>query len=92
LGRERLEERKMEEVDVEMQHVELVAPFVQLVQHREMRREVGVERAGIEPDRLVAHGHERGPGPRLGAREQGHLVASSTRASVKWATIRSVPP
>ena len=70
-----LEERKMDQVDVEMQDVELVAPLVQLVQHRQMGREVGLERAGIEPDGLVAHRHERGPGPRLGTGEQRHLVA-----------------
>ena len=65
----------MDQVDVEMQDVELVAPLVQLVQHRQMGREIGLERAGIEPDRLIAHRHERGPGPRLGTRKQRHLVA-----------------
>ena len=65
----------MHQVDVEMQDVELVTSLVQLVQHREMGREIGVEGAGIEPDGLVAHRHERGPGPRLGTGKQRHLVA-----------------
>ena len=75
LRRELLEERKMDQVDVEMQNVELVTPLVQLVQHREMGREVGLEPARIEPDRLVAHRDECAPGPRLGTREKRHLVA-----------------
>ena len=65
----------MDQVDVEVDDVELVAPLVHLVQHRQVRREVGLERAGIEPDGLVPHRHQRGAGPRLGAGEQRHLVA-----------------
>ena len=35
----------MDEVHVEMHDVELVAAHAQLVQHREMRREIGLEPA-----------------------------------------------
>ena len=65
----------MDQVDVEMQDVELGAPLAQLVQHREMGREIGFERGGIEPDGLVPHRHERGSGSRLGTGKQRHLVA-----------------
>jgi hypothetical protein len=70
-----LEEREVDEVDMEMQDVELVLPSAHVVQLREMGREVGLERRRVEPDRLVTHRHERGLGPRLGGREQRHLVA-----------------
>ena len=70
-----LEEWKMHQVDVEVQDVELVASLVQLVQHREMGREIGLERGGIEPDGLVSHRHERGFGLRFGTGKQRHLVA-----------------
>ena len=75
LRRDLLEEGKMDQVDVEVQDVELGAPLAQLVQHREMRREIGLERGRIEPDGLVTHRHERGSGARLGTGKQRHLVA-----------------
>ena len=51
------------------------ASAMDLVQHRHVRREIGLEIAGIEPDGLIAAGHQLGLGPRFGAGEQGHLVA-----------------
>ena len=65
----------MHQVDVEMQDVKLSAPLAQLVQHREMGREIGLERGGIEPDGLVTYWHERGSGARLGTGKQRHVVA-----------------
>ena len=82
----------MDQVDVEMQDVELGAPLAQLVQHREMRREIGLERGRIEPDGLVTHRHERGWVRASALANSVTSWPSSTRASVRWATIRSVPP
>ena len=60
-----LEQREMQQVDVEMQHVELVRALAHLVQHREVRGDVGFERRRIEADRLIAHRREPRGGPRI---------------------------
>src|SRR6185437_1977147 len=70
-----LEEWKMYEVRMEVDDVELVRPSPHLVHHREMRREVGLERVRIEPDRLIPDGDERRPRLRVCAREEDHIVA-----------------
>jgi hypothetical protein len=70
-----LEEREVDHVDVEMQHVELVHACPQLVQHRHVRGEVGFQRGGIQADGLIAHRHQ--PCARLGfgGGEQRDVVA-----------------
>ncbi len=77
---------------MKVEDVELVRPPMQLVQHGKMGGEVGFQWVRVEPDGLVAHGHELGLRPGLGACEQHHIWPSSTSASVRWATILSVPP
>ena len=57
-----------------MEDVELVPAAVHLVQHRQVRREVGLEFAGVQPDRLVAAGDQRRPGLGFGAGEEGDVV------------------
>jgi hypothetical protein len=64
----------MDEFGVEMNEVERILAAAHLVHHREMRGEIGLEARRIEPDRLIAHGDQLGTRPRVGAREQGHLV------------------
>ena len=55
--------------------------------------EVGLQWRGIEPDRLVAHGDQFRPGVQASALENKVTSwPSSTRASHRWATTRSVPP
>ena len=73
--RQRLEEREMQQVDVEVQDVELAAARAHFVQHREMCGDIGLERRGVEPDRLVAHRCEPRPRPRVAACEQRDVVA-----------------
>jgi hypothetical protein len=45
------------------------------MQHRKMRGDVGLERGGIEAQRLIAHRCELGARPGVPAREQRHIVA-----------------
>src|SRR4051794_10213904 len=68
-------EGKMDQVEMEVDNVEFVPSAMNLVQHRHVRGEIRLEIAGIEPDRLITAGHQRGLGPCLRAGEQGHLVA-----------------
>jgi hypothetical protein len=70
-----LEERKVQQIGVEMQHIEVVGVLAHLVQQRQMGGDVGFQRGRVEPDRLVAHGHKTRAGPRIGAAEQGDLMA-----------------
>jgi hypothetical protein len=70
-----LEHREMDQVDVEVQHVEALRTATHLMQHRQMRREIGFQRRRIKPNRLVAHGYQGCTGFRLGAREQRDVVA-----------------
>ena len=68
-------DREMQHVHMEMDDVEFRRPFVQLVQHAQVRREVRLELARIEPDRPVSADDQIRA--RLGFRagEQGDLVA-----------------
>ena len=72
--RETLEQREMNEIDVEVEDVEFVGALAHLMQHREMRGDVGLERAGIEPDGLLAHGNESRRRAGVSAGEQGDVV------------------
>ena len=69
-----LEERKVQQVDVEMQDVELPRAAAHLVQHREVRGHVRFERRGIQTDRAVAHRDQLGVGVRIGGCEQRDFV------------------
>ena len=73
-ARQLLEEREMDEVDVEVEDVELVRPPMQLVQHGEMGGEIGLQWVRVEPDGLVADGHQPGLGPGVGAGEQHDVM------------------
>jgi hypothetical protein len=66
-------QRKMQVVDVKMQHVELVRGPKHLLEHPDMMRK-RVNRVGIEPERTLAHGLEPGRCHRIAAREQGDVV------------------
>ena len=61
-----LEDGKVQQVDVEMQDVELPRPAAHLVQHREMRGHVRLERRRVQTDRAVAHRDQLGVGLRVG--------------------------
>ena len=71
---ERFEKREMDEIDVEVQDVELERVLADVVEHGQVRGQVGLERRRIEPDCLIALGDEARRGARLGAREEGHIV------------------
>ena len=71
----RLEERKVDEVDVEVQHVEVVGAAPHLVQHRQMRGDVGLERRRVESYGLLAHRHEERRRLGFRAREQRDVVS-----------------
>ncbi len=59
---------------MEVDDVELVRPAAHLVQHGHVRGQVRFQRGGIQPDGLVAHRDQLGPGVGIGAGEQGDLV------------------
>ncbi len=59
---------------MEVDHVEIVGAAAHLGEHRHVGGEVGLQRRGVQPDRLVTHGNQLGLGMRVGAREQGDVV------------------
>ena len=69
-----LEKRKLQRFDVEMQDVEFVRPFPDVVEHREMRGHVRFERIRVEPDGLVPHGNQARLGRRICAGEERDVV------------------
>ena len=69
-----LEERKVDEVDVEMQEIELVPAQMKLVQHGKVSRQVRFQRRRVEPNSLVAHRNQSRPRMGLRTREQRDLV------------------
>jgi hypothetical protein len=73
--RDSLEERQMNEIDVEVDHVEIGDPIAQRVEHREVCGQVGFQRSGIEANRLIAHRHKLRRGSGVGARKQGDIMA-----------------
>ncbi len=70
-----LEQRELQHVGVEVQHVELVNAAAHLVQHRQMCGQVGLQGRGIKADGLVAHRRQAGLGGGVSAGEQRDLVA-----------------
>ena len=60
------EERKMDEIDVEMQKVEFVPAQMKFMQHGQMSGEVRFQRTWIEPNGLIAYRNQRRP--RMGLR------------------------
>ena len=72
--RQPVEDREVELVGVEMQDVERGCHPPHLVEHHHV---VGdrVDDARAQPERLGAAGHEPGPGARMAAGEQRHVVA-----------------
>ena len=68
-----LKQRILQEIDVEMDHVELIGPAADGVEHHEVARDV-IADAG-EPQPLRNARHERGRGLRIPARKQRDLVA-----------------
>ena len=60
---------------MKMKHVELVSAFAHVVEHREMRRDLGFQPIRVEPERAVAGGHQARTGPSVAAREQRSVVA-----------------
>ena len=89
--RQLLEDREVDEIDVEVEDVELVRPAVKLVQHGEMGGEIG-QRVRVEPDGLVAAGTSLALVRASAPANSTTSCPRSTRASVRWATILSVPP
>src|SRR5262245_39438809 len=53
-----LEEREMQKVDVEMQHVELVREFANGVKHGEVTCKVRFEWRRVEPQGLIPYRHK----------------------------------
>ncbi len=87
-----LEKRKMHEVDVEMQDIELVGTLADLVQHREMGGDVGFERVGSSRIACSRTGTRRAEVRASALANSVTSWPSSTSESAKWATTRSVPP
>ena len=68
------EHRELDHVGVEMDHVEVVGALQHLGQHDHMRRQIGLQRGRVQPDRLIPHRHQSRAclGVRRG--EQGHVM------------------
>src|ERR1700686_5525892 len=69
-----LKKRKMKEINMKVNHVELVCLSAQLVQHGEMRGEIGLQRARVETDRLIPDRNEIRSRSGISTGEQRHLV------------------
>jgi hypothetical protein len=72
-----LEHREVQHVDMKVQHVETAHPPAHFMQHRQMRREIGLELhgRGIEPQRLLAHRDQVSSRPRFRGGEKSHIVS-----------------
>ncbi len=70
-----LEQREVQHVGVEVQHVKLVHAASDLVQHGQVCGQVGLQRRGVQPDRLVAHGRQARLGGGISAGKQGHVMS-----------------
>ncbi|MNE57611.1 hypothetical protein D3C80_1525870 [compost metagenome] len=68
------EEGEMQDVGMEMDDVERVGAVQNGGQQGHVRGQVGLQRLGVQPDRLIAHRDQPRPRLGLGAGEQGHLV------------------
>ncbi|MNR08305.1 hypothetical protein D3C85_1244530 [compost metagenome] len=69
-----LKKREVRHVRVEMDDVEVVGAIHHFGQHGHVGGQVGLQRSGIQPDRLIAHRDQARPRFGLGAGEQRHLV------------------
>jgi hypothetical protein len=68
------DQRELQDVDVEMKHVELVGALPHLLQHHRMMGQ-GIAHGRVEAQRHIAAGHQFGRGAGIGAGEQRDLVA-----------------
>ncbi|MNQ90988.1 hypothetical protein D3C85_1063510 [compost metagenome] len=75
LVRQTPEEGEVQDVGMEMDDVERVGAVQNGGQQGHVRGQVGLQRLGVQPDRLIAHRDQPRPRLGLGAGEQGHLVA-----------------
>lgn len=69
-----LEKWKLQQVGVEMDDVEFGRARADIVQHREMRRDIGLERRRIEAQRLLSCGNQLRTRDRIATGEQDHVV------------------
>ena len=70
-----LEDREMQQVDVEMQDVELPRTASHFVEHRQVRGDVGFQRCGVQPDRALTDRYQPGGGVRIRGGEQRDVMA-----------------
>ena len=75
LARHIVEQGKMQQINVEMDHIELRQPPTDLAELKQMGRQVAPKRIGVEPDRLIAHRHQRRLGRRIRASKERHIMA-----------------
>ena len=68
------EERKMDEIDMEMQKIEFVPARMKFMQHGQVSGQVRFQRTRIEPNGLIAYRNQRRPCVGLRTREQRDLV------------------
>ena len=68
------DQRIVQVIDMEMQHVELVGPPPNIVEHDDMVREWVPDRR-IEPQRHVRAPHQLRSGTRISAGKQRHIVS-----------------
>ena len=73
-ARDEARQRQVDEIDVEMHHVELGGALQQKFEQHHMIGD-GVLNLGVEAQCGVAGGHQFGIGDRIPAREQGDIVA-----------------
>ncbi len=88
---ESAQQRKLQEVDVEMEDVEFLRLLAHLIEHGDVPRHV-VRHLRRQPQGGWGAGHQARGGARIAAREQGHVMALTHEFFRQVETTRSVPP
>ena len=69
------EERKLQQIHVEMDHIEFLRAPSHLVQHRKVSGDVGLERRRVQTDCVLADRNQLRVRPCVAAGEQRHVVS-----------------
>ncbi len=80
---ERLEHRKVQQVEMEVQQIELRSSALDLMQHAQVCGEIGFPCRRVESYRLIPNRNQPGSGARIRGGEQSHVVPQGDEGIAK---------